>query len=92
MWWSMPQWLSEPILQCMRNGDVACSFVWDWEDTRTGSFRLDDQETSLNRYMINFQTMTQRNTDNGRTRAIRVITVRPEDLNPTLTGQLPEAQ
>ena len=92
MWWSMPQWLSEPILQCMKNGDEGCSYVWDWNDERTGSFRLDDQETPFNRYLINFLTMTQTNTDNGRKRAIRIINVKPGELNPTFTGELPEPQ
>ena len=88
MWWSMPQWMSEPILARMRDGDEGVSFVWDWEDTRIGSFRLDDQETRISRYVINFTTMTQTNSDNQRTRSIRIAYVSADAQVARFTGEL----
>ena len=73
MWWVMPDELSGGILHEWRNGAVQVSFVWDWQDTRTGSYQFDDEETSFSRYIIDFQTMLQRNTDTHRTRKVKVV-------------------
>ena len=75
MWWAMPHDLSDPILEQWINGAQQVSFVWDWEETRRGSYRPDRAETSLNRYMIDFDVMRQRNLDNNRTRIIKVVCV-----------------
>ena len=47
--------------------------VWDWMETRTGSFQLDGENTSLSRYIIDFQAMLQHNIDNNRTRRVKVV-------------------
>ena len=73
MWWMMPGELSTGILSEWQNGATQVSFVWDWRETRIGSFQLDGECTSLSRYIIDFQTMLQRNTDNNRTRRIKVV-------------------
>ena len=75
MWWVMPDDLSERILNEQRNGAVQVSFVWDWEDCRTGSYQFDGQKTSLSRYIIDFRTMQQVNTDNNRTRRVKVVSI-----------------
>ena len=75
MWWAMPHDLSDPILDQWINGAQQVSFVWDWEETRWGSHRPDGAETSLNRYMIDFDIMRQRNLDNDRTRIVKVVCV-----------------
>ena len=49
MWWAMPHDLSDPILDQWINGSQQVSFVWDWEETRRGSYRPDEADTSLNR-------------------------------------------
>ena len=49
MWWAMPHDLSDPILDQRINGALQVSFVWDWEETRRGSYRPDGADTSLNR-------------------------------------------
>ena len=75
MWWAMPHDLSDPILDQWINGAQQVSFVWDWEETRGGSYRPDGAETSHNRYIIDFAVMQQRNIDNDRTRTVKVVAV-----------------
>ena len=75
MWWMMPAELSTDILSEWQNGSTQVSFVWDWRETRIGSFQLDGECTSLSRYIIDFQTMLQRNIDNNRTRRIKVVSI-----------------
>ena len=75
MWWAMPHDLSDRILDQWINGAQQVSFVWGWEETSRGSYRPDGAETSLNRYMIDFDVMRQRNLDNNRTRRIKVVGV-----------------
>ena len=76
MWWAMPRQLSEPLLELWRDGENHCSYVWDWEGARPGSYvDPEGEETSLNRYIIDFVAMLQRNTDNSRTRAIKIVNV-----------------
>ena len=75
MWWVMPHELSDAILQTWSTGAKQVSFVWDWEATRQGSYCPDGEGTSISRYMIDFETMLQRNLDNDRTRKVKVVGV-----------------
>ena len=75
MWWAMPHELSDSILQQWTRGTDQVSVIWDWKTTRAGSYRLNGEETSINRYIIDFDTMYQRNIDNGRTRKVKVVCV-----------------
>ena len=75
MWWAMPHELSDPILQQWTHGAQQVSFIWDWKAARKGSYQPDGAETSINRYIIDFDTMYQRNTDNDRMRQVKVVSV-----------------
>ena len=75
MWWTMPPELSTGILSEWYDGCQQVSFIWNWGDSREGSFRLDGEATSINRYVIDFTAMYQRNVDNSRTRKVRVVHV-----------------
>ena len=75
MWWAMPHDLSDPILNEWMKGAQQVSFVWDWGETRKGSYRPDGAETSHNRYIIDFDSMQQRNLDNDRRRTVKVVAV-----------------
>ena len=75
MWWAMPQELSDGILQKWQLGAQEVSFVWDWKGKRKGSYRPDGEETPISRYIIDFDTMEQRNLDNNRTRKVQVVCV-----------------
>ena len=72
----MPRELSEQLLEIWRGGENQGSYVWDWRGARSGSYvDPEGEETSLNRYIIDFVAMLQRNTDNNRTRAIKIVQV-----------------
>ena len=76
MWWAMPRELSEQLLEVWRGGENQGSYVWDWGGARLGSYVDPEGEaTSLNRCVIDFAAMRQRNSDNNRTRAIRIVQV-----------------
>ena len=75
MWWAMPHDLSDPILEEWLNGSQQVSFIWDWKESRRGSWQSDGAETSINRYIIDFDTMFQRNIDNERTRKVKVVCI-----------------
>ena len=73
MWWMMPHEISDQILEEWRSGATAVSFIWDWGGTRQGSFQPEGTQTDISRYIIDFTTMQQRNTDNNRTRKVRIL-------------------
>ena len=75
MWWAIPHDLSDPILEEWLNGSQQVSFIWDWKESRRGSWQSDGAETSINRYIIDFDTMFQRNIDNERTRKVKVVCI-----------------
>ena len=64
-------------------------YTWDWGGSREGSWRPDGENTSINRYMIDFVHKQQTNIDNGRMRTIRWIWILEEDATPQWTGQIP---
>ena len=75
MGWAMPHELSDSILEQWTSGAQQVSFIWDWQATRKGSYQPDGEDTSINRYIIDFDTMHQRNMDNDRTRRVKVVCV-----------------
>ena len=50
-------------------------YTWDWGDSREGSWIPDGEETSINRYIIDVETMCQRNVENDRTRKVKMVCV-----------------
>ena len=90
-WWAMPQHVSDMILQKMRAGEDA-GYTYDWgEHGRNGSWQPEGQETKINRYVLDFGSMTQTNIDNNRKRSFRIAYVRPEDVQARFTGEIPDA-
>ena len=88
-WWSIPQEMSAQLYEKYANGEDA-SYTWDWgEDGRAGSWTPDGEETSINRYLIDFVNSVQTNLDNGRKRSVRIVWVRPQDVQARFTGELP---
>ena len=75
MWWATPHELSDSILERWTSGAQQVSFIWDLQATRKGSYQPDGEDTCINRYIIDFDTMHQRNIDNDRTRRVKVVCV-----------------
>ena len=79
-WWSIPQDMSAQLYDKYANGQDA-GYTWDWgEGERAGSWKPDGEETSINRYVIDFATGVQKNLDNQRKRSIRIIWVHAQDV------------
>ena len=88
-WWSIPQDVSAQMYALHTQGQDAV-YAWDWgEDGRVGSWKHEGENTSINRYKIDFVSGIQTNLDNERKRSIRVAWVRRQDIEPQFTGQLP---
>ena len=85
MWWSIPAAMSQQIYEKYINNENA-GYTWDWGSSRAGSWQPDGEETTINRYIIDFLTWEQRNLDNGRRRSVRLVWVAPERVVPTWTG------
>ena len=88
MWWSIPAEMSQAIYEKYMNNEDA-GYTWDWGNSRAGSYQPGGEETSINRYMIDFRTWEQRNLDNDRRRSVRLVWVAPERIDPTWTGEIP---
>ena len=87
-----PQEISAQLYANHAQGDDA-GYTWDWgEGGRAGSWRPEGEETSINRYIIDFVRRIQTNIDNGRKRSIRIVWVHPQDLVPQFTGQFRNSQ
>ena len=89
-WWSLPP-AESAKLYAFKVNDQDGSYVWDWgEDGRIGSWRPNGENTHINRYKVDFINNVQTNLDNGRKRSIRIVWVRPQDLEAEFTGELPQ--
>jgi hypothetical protein len=88
MWWSMPEELSKQLYEKYM-GDEDASYIWDWGETRPGSWKPDNEETSINLYVVDFVAMEQRNTDNDRRRSVRLVWVHPAKVTPLWSGEKP---
>ena len=68
-------------------------YTYDWgEGGRTGSWSPGGESTHINCYRIDFVARVQTNLDNQRKRSIRIVWVRPQDVTPQHSGQLPTTQ
>ena len=89
-WRSIPEEMSRQLYEKYMSGQDAV-YTWDWgPDGRRGSWQPDDMETSINRYVIDFVSMVQTNIDNSRKRSVRIVWVRPQDVQARFTGELPQ--
>ena len=89
-WWSLPP-AESAKLYAFKVNDKDGVYTWDWgEDGRIGSWRPNGELTHINRYRVDFINNVQTNIDNGRKRSIRIVWVRPEDVEAKFSGELPE--
>ena len=89
MWWALPQDVSQALYDKHRAGEVDIGYTYDWGTQRIGSWKPDDKETSINRYLLDFEAGIQRNIDNNRHRTMRIVWVDPSTTTPPWTGQIP---
>ena len=89
MWWSIPASISTALYEKYTNNEDAC-YTWDWGDARSGAWKPEGEETSINRYVIDFNTWEQRNLDNDRRRSVRLVWVAAERVDPIWTGEIPD--
>ena len=88
MWWSLPAGFSRELLDKHAKGAVVVSFVWDWKEKRLGSYCPEGKKTTISRYMLDFDTFMQTNTDTHRARSFRIISVPGEHVEAVWTGQI----
>ena len=89
-WWSIPQEISARLYQEYASGQNA-GYTWDWgEGGRAGAWTPNGERTSINRYVIGFAAGVQTNIDTQRKSIIRLVWVRPQDVEPQLTDQVPQ--
>ena len=86
-WWSIPAGISQELYQKYQNNENAV-YTWDSGASDADSWQPEGELTSLNHYMIDFQTMTQRNLGNNRLRDVRLVFVATEKVDPIWTGQI----
>ena len=87
-WWSLPEEMSRQLYEKYVSQEDAV-YTWDWgEGGRVGSWAPDGEETHINRYSIDFVNFVQTNIDNQRKRSVRIVWVRPQDVQARFTGQI----
>ena len=90
IWWALPEETSQLLYNKHLANEEDIGYVWNWGDSRYGSWKPDDAETSINRYLIDFEAGLQRNIDNNRHRTMRVVWVDPSSVTARLTGEIRE--
>ena len=87
MWWSIPADMSQRMYENYKNNEDV-GYTWDWGNSRYGSWAPEGERTSINRYVIDFNTWEQRNLDNDRRRSVRLVWVPADKVNPIWTGEM----
>ena len=86
-WWQLPKETSDEILSKFLANEKDIGYTWDWGDQRYGSWRPNDEPTSINRYLLDFETKTQRNIDTQRERSFRISWVDLDLVKAVKTGR-----
>ena len=89
-WWPLPQVMSEGLYDKYVQDEINIGYTWDWGKTGLGSWSPNGEETSINRYILDFTCMEQTNIDNNRKRSFRIVWVLPEQIEAIWTGEIPE--
>ena len=92
MWRAPPLDLSQALRSKYLANETDIGYTWDWGNSRKGSWKPEDEETTINRYLIDFEAGIQRNIDNNRHRTMRVVWVNPSSITARWTGQIPERE
>ena len=60
MWWALPQDVSQALYDKHVANETNIVYTFDWGDARSGSWKLDDEETSISRYLLDFEAGLQK--------------------------------
>ena len=90
-WWSIPREMSRQIYEKYINGEDAV-YTWDWGEGHAGSWMPNGEKTTIDRYKVDFVNRVQTNIDDHTKRSIGIAWVRPQDVVPQYTGELPTTQ
>ena len=72
MWWQLPDDVSEQLTLARARGEPVVAFVYEWGIDRPNNYRRPDgSHSTLSRYVIDLDTMMQKNSESGSTRTIR---------------------
>ena len=63
-WRALPQELSQVIYDKYSANETEIRYAWDGGDSRRGSWKPDDEETIISRYLLDFEAGLQANIDN----------------------------
>ena len=88
MWWSLPQDMPVGLYDKYLRNETDIGYTWDWGKTGLGSWSPNGEETSINRYILDFTCMEQTNIDNNRKRSFRIVWVLPEQVEASWTGEI----
>ena len=88
MWWALPLELSQALYDKYLAEETDIGYTWDWQNSRQGSWKPDGEQTTINRYLIDFEAGLQRNIDNNRHRTMRVVWANPSSTKARWAGQV----
>ena len=89
-WWALPVDISRQLYAQQLAG-LNAVYTWDLgPDGRRGSWRPEGEETTISRYVLDFVALVQTNIDNHRKRSVRIVWVRPANVQARYSGELPQ--
>ena len=89
-WWSLPAPMSQQLYDKYIANEQNIGYTWDWGDPHTGSRSPEGEETSINRYSLDFNSMEQTNMDNNRKRSFCIVWMSPQQIEARWNGQILE--
>ena len=95
-WWSIPFDMSKDILEKSKTFKTVV-YTWDWADTRPGAFVIhhkdgSTEQTSINRYCLDFETMTIMVITMPSTTMTTMATTMPSTTMPTMATTMTQHQ
>ena len=73
MWWDVPAEASRAIQWQQKEGRATAIYQYEWGRTRPNNVPVNGVPSTSSVYVIDFDTMKQRNTVSGRIRSVRCL-------------------
>ena len=81
MWWRLPASMSKQIYDKYIAGEQVIHYTWDWCS--------DGENTSISRYLLDFECMKQTDIMDNRKFSFRVAWVLPDQIDAVSSGEIP---